>query len=69
MCAKDSGLPSEELHDTFLHKVFSHICIHCCQWIIEEVDIFVLQEKQKKGREGNITLHKHITYKQLFMAL
>jgi len=42
MCAEDSGLSPEQLHDAFLHKVFGHICINCCQGVIEEVDVFVL---------------------------
>lgn len=43
VCAKDSGLSPEEVQDTFLHEVFGHVGIDCCQRIIEEVDVFVLR--------------------------
>lgn len=41
--AKDSGLSPQELNDAFLHEVFSHVCIDRCQWIVQEVNVFVLK--------------------------
>lgn len=50
VCAEDSGLSPEELHDAFLHEVLSHVCINCCQRIIEEVDVFLLECLDHSGR-------------------
>lgn len=47
MSAKDSGLPPEQLHHTFLHEMLGHVSVNSSQRIIEEVDVFVLSSDQK----------------------
>lgn len=54
MSAKDSGLPPEQLHHTFLHKMFSHVGIDSSQRIIQEVDILVLSSDQKDNAWSHI---------------
>lgn len=47
MSAKDSGLPPEQLHHTFLHEMLGHVGVDSSQRIIEEVDVFILSSDQR----------------------
>lgn len=58
MSTKDSGLPLEQLHDTFLHEMFSHVRVNSRQRIIEEVDVFVL--RSDRNLEIKVTSHTGI---------
>lgn len=40
--AEDPGLPSEKLHDAFLHEMFGHVGVDRRQRVIQQVDVFVL---------------------------
>lgn len=40
--AKDSGLAPEDPHDASLHEVMGHVRVYCCQWIIQEENVFLL---------------------------
>ena len=50
MCAKDSSLVLKNTHDAVRKNVRSHVSIHCSQWIVKKINLFVLD------REKNLTL-------------
>lgn len=58
MSTKDSGLPPEQLHDTFRHEMFGHISVNSRQRIIEKVDVFVL--RSNRNLKIKVTSHKGI---------
>lgn len=42
--AEDPGLSPEKFYDALLHQVVSYVCVHGCQRIVQEVDVFVLRK-------------------------
>lgn len=48
--AEDPGFALEELDNTLLHQVFGHISVNCCQRVVQQVDVFVLNGSQDTTR-------------------